>query len=204
MSPTHKSRYMKQALHKNINLVELLKPENPIEFDLIEQTEFKEGLLWGFPRFGHPEGKVAYHINEVLANVDKLNLNDSDLRTKLRLIAFSHDSFKHLEDKSRNPRDWSKHHGAIARQFISKYTDDPGILDIIQWHDEAYYVWRLQHIYRDHEASTQRLNNLKDVIGSNIQLYYLFFVCDTRTGDKNQAPLKWFERTFTGIDLVKI
>lgn len=204
MSPQHKSRYMEKTLHQNINLEELLKPENPIELDLIEQAEFKKGLLWGFPRFGHPEGKVVYHIKEVLENIDKLNLNDSKLRDKLRLIAFAHDTFKHLECKNRQHRDWSKHHGVIARQFVSKYTDDPSILNTLQWHDEAYYVWRLEHIYRDQEASKERLNRLLNNVGEFIQLYYLFFVCDTRTGDKNQAPLKWFERSFSDINLVKI
>jgi hypothetical protein len=29
--------------------------------------------------------------------------------------------------------------------------------------------------------------------GANLRLYYLFFKCDTQTGDKTQAPLRWFE-----------
>jgi hypothetical protein len=36
------------------------------------------------------------------------------------------------------------------------------------------------------------------------QMYYLFFKCDTQTGDKTQAPLKWFEQNVSGIDIVPI
>jgi len=35
-----------------------------------------------------------------------------------------------------------------------------------------------------------------------MQLFYLFFKCDTLTGDKTLAPLTWFEEHVTGIDLV--
>ncbi len=195
---------MERALRQNANLEEMLKPENPIEVILLRQTDFREGLLWGRPRFGHPEGRVVFHIREVLNNVDKLQLSCEETRRKLRLITFTHDTFKHQEDKNRYPRDPKKHHGAIARRYTAQFTNDLTILNILEWHDEAYYIWRLENIYQDKEASQERLEQLLSVIGEDIQLYYLFFVCDTRTGDKNQAPLKWFEKTFPGISPVKI
>ena len=37
-----------------------------------------------------------------------------------------------------------------------------------------------------------------------LQLYYLFFKCDTQTGDKTQAPLKWFEREVPGIEVMPV
>ena len=199
-----KPNYMERALRQNASLEEMLKPENPVEVILLRQTDFREGLLWGRPRFGHPEGRVVFHIKEVLNNVDKLQLSCQETRRKLRLIAFTHDSFKHQEDKSRHPRDPNKHHGVIARKYTAQFIDDPAILNILEWHDEAYYIWRLENIYRDQEASQERLKRFLTIIGGDIQLYYLFFVCDTRTGDKNQAPLKWFEKTFSGISPVKI
>ena len=48
----------------------------------------------------------------------------------------------------------------------------------------------------------ERLQRLQDAMGPDLQLYYLFFKADTQTGDKNQAPLKWFEMVVKGIEVV--
>jgi hypothetical protein len=39
---------------------------------------------------------------------------------------------------------------------------------------------------------------------NSLQLFYLFFKCDTLTGDKTLAPLTWFEEHVTGIELVSL
>ena len=179
----------------------LLQPENELEVTLLKDQEFRVGLLWGKPRFGHPEGKVVYHIREVLDNIDRLQLPTQE-RQQLRLIAFVHDTFKYLEDKTSHPRDWTKHHAIYARKHMEKYTDAAAVLDIIELHDEAYYSWRLTYLYNKPELGKQRLNNLLERLKDNLQLYYLFFKCDTCTGDKNPAPLKWFESTVKGIEIV--
>ena len=46
---------------------EMLKPETELEVRLLENPLFQEGLNWGKPRFGHPEGKVGLHVRDVLA-----------------------------------------------------------------------------------------------------------------------------------------
>ena len=46
-----------------------------------------------------------------------------------------------------------------------------------------------------------RLQKLLKTLDDRLQLYYLFFKCDTATGDKNQAPLKWFEQAIPNIDI---
>ena len=189
---------------------ELLLPESELEEAILRDPAFRQGLLWGKPRFGHPEGQVVYHIREVLDNVDlvcelltkKNGADVSTKRTHLRLITFIHDAFKYQEDKSKHPRDWSKHHAVYARKFARRYIDDPILLEVIELHDDAYYSWRLTHLYEKPEMGQKRLTNLLDRIGDYLQLYYLFFKCDTRTGDKNQAPLKWFEATVKGIDII--
>ena len=192
---------MEKTLQQRIEIEELLQPENELEETILRQQEFVQGLLWGKPRYGHPEGKVLYHIREVLDNIDRLTLSCQQ-RKNLRLAAYIHDSFKHLEDKSAYPRDWSKHHGVFARKFAQKYIDDQALLNLIEWHDEAYYSWRHTHQYGQETIGEQRLERLLGRIGDHLQLYYLFFKCDTRTGDKNQAPLKWFEKTISGIEIV--
>ncbi|MFK8102054.1 MAG: HD domain-containing protein [Saprospiraceae bacterium] len=194
---------MKKIIQEDVDIELLLRPESAIEKAILEDPDFQKGLFWGKPRFGHPEGQIVYHIQEVFENVDRMNQSPS-VRAKLRLITLIHDTFKYLEDKSTHPRDWSKHHAVYARKFFEKFTDDESLLKIVELHDEAYYAWRMKYIYQDFEGSKLRLDNLLKEIGDDIQLYYLFFKCDTCTGDKNQAPMKWFERTIKGIELVSL
>lgn len=179
-----------------------LQPETELEHQLLQQPDFANGLLWGVPRYGHPEGEIYKHIKEVLENIDGLEI-DAFTRQRLRLIAFAHDTFKYIEDKS-VPRDWSKHHSVYARNFLEKFTNDKVVLDITELHDEAYYVWRTLHLYHRPGKGAIRLQSLLNRIKDNIQLYYFFFKCDTLTGDKNLAPLRWFEQHIPGIKIVEI
>lgn len=183
-----------------VDLMTELYPASPLETQLLCHPEFVQGLYWGVPRYGHPEGEVYKHVREVLDNIEHLTI-DKQSRARLRLIAFAHDTFKYMEDKS-HPRDWSKHHGSIARRFMEQFTDDKLLLEIIEHHDEAYYCWRSIQLYSQPEAGLERLQRLFDTIGEDLQLYYLFFKCDTRTGDKNPAPIKWFEKNIPGIQVV--
>jgi len=177
-----------------------LQPESDLEFRMIAEPEFQNGLFWGKPRFGHPEGQVINHIFEVLENVDKLNTTP-EIRQKLRIITYVHDTFKHLEHKG-TPRDWSRHHGVYARKFLQRFTQDSTLLKITEFHDEAYYSWRLGALYRYPEKSRKRLNKLIQVMGEDIQLFYLFFKCDTKTGDKIQTPVRWFEEMVPSIERI--
>lgn len=182
----------------------LLRPETALEKLLLGLPEFQHGLRWGEPRFGHPEGKVILHVREVLDNIDLLKQLPDTWRAQLRLIAFVHDTFKYAEDRS-HPRDWSKHHGLLARKFLEPYHADKTVLDIVETHDDAYYAWLAQkHEPFARENRHKSLENLLFKIDYCLQLYYLFFKCDTQTGDKTQAPLKWFERTAPGLQRVAV
>ena len=182
------------------DLFQLLRPENDLERQLLSQPEFTQGLWWGEPRFGHPEGKVVLHVREVLDNISLIpDLTPAD-RSRLRLIALAHDTFKRHESRT-IPRDWTKHHGALARRYMQSYTSDPVILDVIETHDDAYYKWLSQ---RRRYSPHSQLDSLLSRVGHCLQIYYLFFKCDTQTGDKIQAPLRWFEEVAEGIEVVKI
>lgn len=168
----------------------LLQPENELEAKLIDTPVFQEGLNWGKPRFGHPEGKVGYHVREVLDNVDKYARN-GEARQQLRIVAIAHDSLKFREfELGRRV----KHHGLLAREFMEAHTSDPTLLDLIELHDEAFYIWRAAHLENQPLAAKLRLERLLDALGDNLPLYFDFYKCDTQTGDKVQAPLYWFEQ----------
>lgn len=192
---------MKDYTTGKVDLEAALQPESSLEREILQAPDFQQGLFWGVPRYGHPEGEVYKHIQEVLTNIDRLPVNARD-RSRLRLIAFAHDTFKYREDKNR-PRDWTRHHGKLARNFLSQYTDDAVILDITELHDEAYYAWRTKHLFHLPEEGEERLQRLLDLLGSKRQLYYLFFKCDTLTGDKTPAPIHWFEKTVANIEIVE-
>lgn len=184
----------------NQDLIRLLQPETELEASFLADAEFCRGLVWGVPRYGHPEGTIWRHIIEVNENIDNLPV-DAETRRKLRLICWVHDTFKHIEDKS-SPRDWTKHHGVYARNFLARFCNDPLLLNVVELHDEAYYVWRLTHLYHDLSEADKRLKALRRKVGPYWQLYYLFFKCDTCTGDKNPAPLIWFEEKMDAIEVI--
>jgi hypothetical protein len=169
-------------------LVPILRPETQLEQDLISVPAFQYGLLWGEPRFGHPEGVVGLHVGEVLENINRIPELDAREREQLRLVALSHDTFKYAEDRSR-PRNWEKHHAVLARRFMEQYTSDTTVLDLIEAHDDAYYLW----LGAARSGGVVHIEKFFERAGTNLRLYYLFFKCDTQTGDKTQAPLRWFE-----------
>lgn len=188
---------MKMQRQNQPDITALLRPETPLERQLLRDEAFLRGLQWGKPRFGHPEGSVCKHVREVLDNIDRLSISAAT-RERLRLIAFTHDTFKYQERRG-YPRDWSMHHGVIAREFLQNFTEDEGVLKVLQWHDEAFYSWRSIYLYQRPEEGWHRLRRLLERMGDDLELFYLFFKCDTETGDKEQAPLRWFEEVVEDI-----
>ncbi len=187
---------------QEVIIAELIRMETDLEKAIVADPEFREGLFWGKPRYGHPEGEVIYHIREVLDNVDRIKNISPATREKLRLITILHDTFKYKEHESRKikGRTPDNHHAVFAANFAKKYLDDDNLIQLIKLHDEAYYAWQLHKAHRHLECQT-RLDKLFDALDDNLQLFYLFFKCDTKTGDKNQEPLHWFESNVKDISL---
>lgn len=181
-------------------LKDFLQPETPLEASFLQDEEFCRGLQWGVPRYGHPEGSIMAHIREVNENIDQLPI-DAETRRLLRIVCWVHDTFKHIEDRG-TPRDWSKHHSVYARKFLEQYIDDQQLLNVVELHDDAYYAWRLAHLYHRLGDAEARIRAIREAVGDYWQLFYLFFKCDTSTGDKTPAPLTWFEETMDDIEVV--
>lgn len=176
----------------------VLQPETELEHQLLNHPQVQTGMMWGVPRYGHPEGEVYKHVREVFDNIDKLPTLSAEVRRQLRLIALIHDTFKFKEQKT-EPRNWIFHHAVLARRFMEQWTNDATLLNIIQYHDEAYYIWRDITIYKETERAARRMAHLLNRLNGSNQIYYIFFKCDSETGDKNPAPVKWVESNFPGI-----
>lgn len=157
------------------------------EREIVEDPAWIEGASWGEPRPGHPEGKVLAHILEVLANIDTA---EASMRRDLRLIALVHDTFKGCVDQSR-PKEGENHHAMIARRFEERHELGPGVLDVIELHDEAYNAWRAWSEGRP-ERAAERALRLIDRLGDNERLFTAFYRCDNETGDKSREPLLWW------------
>lgn len=167
-------------------------PENELERSVLADPQWQEGAAWGEPRPGHPEGAIAAHIEEVLANIDREAINDAD-RQRLRFVALVHDTFKYRVQRDR-PRTGANHHAVIARRFAERYTHDVELLELIELHDVAYNAWLKGDRGGDWAAAEARAARLLDRLGPSLPLYLRFYRADTGTGDKSPTPLAWFEQ----------
>jgi len=180
-----------------------LEAHSDLEVRIMEDLAWQEGLFFGKPRYGHPEGKIINHIHEVLENVENLRFQiPAGYYEKLRLITLIHDTFKHKVNEGL-PKTGKNHHALIARDFAEQYIEDKSVLKIIELHDEAYHAWRKVRHEQNYAKAETKLNDLIGRLGEDTQLFYLFFVCDTQTGDKTQDPLRWFESK-TGVSRVDV
>jgi putative lipase involved disintegration of autophagic bodies len=170
----------------------IIKPENGIEEAIISDIAFIEGANWGKVRSGHPEAQVIYHIQEVLANIDKFYGDDAD-RGDLRVIAIVHDTFKYKVNQNL-PKSGENHHGTIARRFAEKFPIHVDVLTVIELHDDAYNAWSQGDRHGDWYKANKRATNLINAlqIENCLELYVKFYKCDNATGDKSIRNFNWF------------
>jgi hypothetical protein len=81
------------------------------------------------------------------------------------------------------------------------HLSDSIALDLIELHDEAFYIWRSLALGQKEEVTRQRFDLLLERLGENLPLYCLFFKCDTETGDKIQAPLRWLRQQVAPVGI---
>jgi hypothetical protein len=164
--------------------------QNQLEQQIAGDPAWREGVAWGRPRPGHPEGAIKAHIADVLDNVDRF-YGDSPLREALRLIALVHDTFKHQVDFDR-PRTGENHHAMRARRFAERFIDDPAVLEVIELHDEAFNAWQLGNRDGKWDKAQARAERLIRRLGDAMPLYLAFYRCDNTTAGKDKDCLEWF------------
>ena len=111
----------------------------------------QEGLAWGKPRRGHPEGSVGAHVADLLATIERWG-ETGKRREELRFLALVHDSLKNRVSNWR-PKTGENHHAMRARRFAERYVDDERLLATIELHDRPYDLWRKMR-RRGHRTST--------------------------------------------------
>ena len=157
-----------------------------------KNTEFE----YDRPQAGHPEGKVKYHIAELEVNLERFKhrLKNEEDYWKLKFLIHVHDTFKVDEIRESVPANHPQSHETLARKFASEFTNDSDLLNIIQYHDENYTLWKQfkNTGHYDREWFQFLLNTICDW-----DLFLAFTVIDGRTQGKDIEKLAWF------IDLVR-
>ena len=155
---------------------------------LTADARYEHNIHWGEPRDGHPEGSIHAHIVDLERNAAVLDakLSESD-RLRLRLLIHAHDTFKPEADdvKISHPRS----HASLARAFLAEYCpDDASLLDMVQYHDEPYALWRQERHFR---LNAERYDALFARV-REWDLFLAFLIVDGCTEGKNREPLHWF------------
>jgi HD domain len=171
--------------------------ETEVERRIAAAPEFHEGIEWGEARRGHPEGAVKHHIADVLANVER-EATSPEERRRLRLAALVHDTFKYRAPEGSAPVGSPGHHGTIAAEFLSQYVDDPELVEIVRWHDEAFAAWLGATKRGSWARAEQRAHALVARLGPALSLYLRFFRADNATEGKSAKSVEWFERFAEG------
>jgi hypothetical protein len=158
---------------------------------VIADPRYLKNIEYGTPRPGHAEGKVSAHIRDLDANLGKLRTEYGfpfDLFWKLEVLIHTHDTFK-ADAKRDSPILDPQSHASLAKKFLSEFTDDEDMLNITQYHDLGFAVYRkLKTTGRlDEEKLMQGLRIIQD-----LDLFLWFVIIDTCTPSKGREGVTWF------------
>jgi hypothetical protein len=167
-------------------LVPRFRPESELERRLAEDAELLEGLAWGRPRAGHPEGSVGAHVADLLAMIDESEQRGSSWH-ELRFVALVHDSRK-VAVQAWLPKRGENHHAMRARRLAERYVEDERLLATIELHDRPYSIWRA--IARGSRAPERALERLLERIPDH-GLFLRFVELDGSTVGKRPEPIDW-------------
>jgi hypothetical protein len=163
--------------------------------DIIEKVKadprYLRNIEYGEPRSGHPEGKVKFHIADLEANLEILReakgISGEDY-WRLKFMILVHDSFK-AEEERHSPTLHPRNHATLAKEYASQFTDDSDLLNMIQYHDENYELWKefSETGQYDQEKFQDLLVKIK-----NWDLFLLFIIIDGCVKGKEYSKLGWF------------
>lgn len=153
-----------------------------------QNPRYLGNLDWGKPRRGHPEGTVRAHIQELEQNLETIGPGEGEEDYwKLMLLIHVHDSFK-KDSKKGVAIEHPDSHASLARRFLSEYCKDEDLLNMVQYHDEPYALYRQDRLKG--RFNTGRLDKLKATI-SDWPLFLRFMLIDGYTDGKSAEPLDW-------------
>ncbi len=156
---------------------------------IVSDPRYQSNINWGYVRPGHPEGTVRAHIGELERNLEALRHKISeDYYWKLKILIHTHDTFKPNAERG-VPITHPNSHSSRARKFLAEICQDDDLLNIVQYHDVGYALWR--NYKREGRDDHIKFNKLVKII-KDWNLFLLFCLVDGCTAGKSREPLKWF------------
>ena len=160
---------------------------------IITDPRYQKNIEYGEPRSGHPEGKVKYHIAELEENLEKLASRalrgiSEEQYWKLKFLIHVHDTFK-AEAIPDSPIISARSHSSLARKFAAEFIDDVDLLNMIQFHDVNFALWKQFAATGTYDA--QRLEKLLETI-QDWDLFLMFIIIDGSTEGKDPEKIRWF------------
>jgi hypothetical protein len=159
---------------------------------VVHSDIYKKNILYGKPRRGHAEGTVKAHIDELEQNlaliVAKLGGFDNVDYIKLKILIHVHDTFK-VDAKQDSPILDPQSHASLARAFLAPFTIDEDLLNMVQYHDIGYAVYR--KFKEKGKLDEERLKAALDKM-QNLDLFVIFCIIDACTASKGREMIRWF------------
>jgi len=158
---------------------------------VISDHRYKKNIEYDEARAGHPEGKVKYHIADLESNLEKLKdwLPRKEYYWKIKFLIHVHDTFK-AEASQKVVSALDPHsHSSLAKAFASEFITDSDLLNIIQYHDENYRLWK--QFKHNGYYNKEQLKNIIRLI-EDWDLFLIFTIIDGYTKGKDIEKLSWF------------
>ena len=157
---------------------------------IISDARYLKNIEYGEPRAGHPEGKVSYHITELEENLEKLAPRgiSEEQYWKLKFLIHVHDTFK-ADAIPDSPILRPNSHASLAKKFASEFTQDADLLNMIQFHDVNFALWK--QFAATGFYDTARFSSLLETI-MDWDIFLLFLIIDGSTQGKDPAKIRWF------------
>ena len=157
---------------------------------IISDARYLKNIEYGEPRSGHPEGKVKYHIAELQEKLEKLvprGISEQQY-WKLKFLIHVHDTFK-AEAIPDSPILGPGSHASLAKKFASEFTEDADLLNMIQFHDVNFALWK-QFAATGFYDTTRFYSLLETIMDWDI--FLMFLIIDGSTQGKDPAKIHWF------------
>ena len=157
---------------------------------ILVDPRYLKNIEYGEPRSGHPEGKIKFHIAELETNLEQLSSRgiSEEQYWKLKLLIHVHDTFK-VEAVPDSPILHPNSHASLARKFASEFTEDADLLNMIQFHDLNFALWKQFSATGTYDP--ERFSVLLETI-IDWDLFLMFIIIDGSTPSKDRSKLIWF------------
>ena len=155
---------------------------------ITSSPRYLRNLDWGEARPGHPEGTTRAHIAELERNLELIRRKVSETDYwRLRVLIHTHDTFK-AEAQPGVAIMAANSHASLARAFLAEFCSDADLLAMVQFHDEAFALWR--QVRSKGRFNQERLAALLARI-QDWNLFLAFNIVDGCTEGKGREPLQW-------------